>query len=164
MKKYLVSMLVLLAVTAFAGTVANSNGKIILTISGKIQSTQDGQQAKFDLKQLQKLPSDTFTLQTRWDSDVHKYHGPLLSAVLKEVGIQGKQLRLRALNDYTIDVDVAYIEKYQPILAWQVDGKTMSVRNKGPLWLLLPHDKYPELNDEVHTGRMIWQLSHIEVR
>lgn len=165
MTKYLASMLLLFSATAYsAGEISPPTGKVILTLSGKIQHTQDGKLAKFDLNQLKQLPSNTFTYQTRWDDKVRKYHGPLLSAVLKEVGIQGSHLRLKALNDYTVEMDKAYIKKYQPILAWQVDGETMSIRNKGPLWLLLPHDKYPELTSEVHTGRMIWQLTHIEVR
>lgn len=164
MKKFFASLLVCLASSTYAEPIPIPEGQVILTLSGNIQNTQDGHTARFDLEQLKKLPSKTFNLQTRWDDEAHEYHGPLLSSILEHVGAKGSVLKLTALNDYSIEIDKPYIDKYQPILAWKSDGKTMSVRNKGPLWLLLPHDKYPELNDEFHTGRMIWQLSHIEIK
>lgn len=148
----------------FAAGLSPPEGKVILTVTGNIENTQNGVAAEFDLEQLQQLTSDTFRLQTRWTNQAHEYHGPLLSAVLKKVGAKGSSLRLTALNDYTIEIQTAYVEKYQPILAWRDDGETMSVRNKGPLWLILPLDKYPELKTEENTGNMIWQLSHIEIR
>ena len=164
MKKFFALLLVCLATSTHAGSMPTPEGQIILTLSGKILHTQNGHTARFDLEQLKKLPSQTFNLQTRWDDEVHEYHGPLLSSILEHVGAKGSFLKLSALNDYSIEIDRPYIDKYQPILAWQSNGKRMTVRNKGPLWLLLPHDKFPELNEEFHTGRMIWQLSHIEIK
>ena len=164
MNKLLAILLAVFSVSSYSGTLPAPTGKVILTITGKIQNSQSNEIVEFDLEQLKQLRSDTFTLQTRWDDSAHEYHGPLLSAVLEHVGAQGSSISLTALNDYAIDLDAAYINKYQPILAWQTDGKTMSIRDKGPLWLLLPHDKYPELNAEIHTGRMIWQLTHIEIK
>lgn len=164
MKGLVFLLLTFFSVTAHANLLTAPTGKVILTISGKITNTLDGKSTQFDLEQLKQLPSETFTLKTRWSDDTHTYHGPLLSAILDRVGIKGDTLLLTALNDYSIEIEHSYIEKYQPILAWSKDGKPMSVREKGPLWLLLPHDKYPELNEEVHTGRMIWQLTTIEIK
>ncbi|WP_299178568.1 hypothetical protein [uncultured Neptuniibacter sp.] len=165
MFKLIAALLLLISTAANSveTTQPESEGKVILTVTGKILHGNYGNSARFNLEQLQSLKSQTLKLQTRWSDRIHEYHGPLLSAVLEHVGATGNTLRLTALNDYTIDIERAYIEKYQPILAWRDDNQIMSVRNKGPLWLILPLDKYPELNTEENTGKMIWQLTHIEI-
>ncbi|WP_286238633.1 oxidoreductase [Neptuniibacter halophilus] len=165
MKRLFILLAVLVLSPALqADTLPSPEGKTILTLSGNIRHTQDGSHAMFDLSQLQQLESQTFNLHTRWTDRSHEYYGPLLTAILEKVGAQGDTLVLTALNDYSIAIDRAFVDKYQPILAWRDDGKPMTIRDKGPLWLLLPHDKYPELNSEDNTGKMIWQLSHIEIR
>lgn len=161
LKALLVSLLTVF--TTYAATLPEPEGRVVLTITGAVENTQDGTAARFDLAQLKSLESATFNLHTRWTDRVHEYKGPLLTAVLATVGAKGTVLRLTALNDYSIDIDRTFVEKYQPILALQDDGKKMSLRDKGPLWLLLPHDKYPELNSEENTGKMIWQLHQIEI-
>ncbi|WP_299196181.1 molybdopterin-dependent oxidoreductase [uncultured Amphritea sp.] len=165
MTKWILALLACCAVTfsVTAAPLPQPEGPVILTISGKIQNTQDGQTARLDLAQLQRLESDTFTLQTRWSNSLNSYHGPLLSAVLNHVGAEGNHIRLTALNDYSVEFERHYMDQYEPILAWSEDGKQLSIRNKGPLWLILPHHKFPELTGEIHTGRMIWQLSRIEI-
>ncbi len=155
--------LLLLPLTSYAETLPPPQGKVLLTISGNIANSQKNGDARFDREQLAKLPSDTFILHTRWTNKAHTYDGPLLSAILDHVGSKGTTIRLTALNDYSIVIEKSYIDKYQPILAILDDGKEMSIRDKGPLWLLLPQDKYPELKTEENTGNMIWQLSHIEI-
>lgn len=164
--KLITVLLTALSLTSLchAENLPQPTGKVILSITGKITHTQDGESAHFDLASLQQIDSDTFNLHTRWSDRIHEYHGPLLSALLEKVGANGDRLHLTALNDYSITLERDYIEKYQPILAWRDDGKKMSVRDKGPLWLLLPHDKYPELNSESNTGNMIWQLRRIEIK
>ena len=164
MKKLILCFLLAISAYAVADHLNEPTGKVVLTVTGKIQHTLDGQQARFDLEQLQNLPSNTFNLHTRWADREHEFHGPLLSAVLDQAGATGTTLHMTALNDYTITIDREHIDKYQPILAWRKDGETMRIRDKGPLWLLFPHDQYPELNEEFYTSKMIWQLSHIEIK
>lgn len=165
MTQWIIALLTtsMVAFSVTAAPLPEPEGAVILSVTGNIQNTQDGKTAHFDLAQLQALQSDTFTLQTRWSDNIHSYHGPLLSAVLNYVGAKGEHLRLTALNDYSIEFDRHYMEKYEPIIAWSEDDKPLSVREKGPLWLILPHHKFPELNGELHTGRMIWQLTKIEI-
>lgn len=38
----------------------------------------------------------------------------------------------------------------------------MSVRDKGPLWVIYPYDSDPALQSEVTYARSIWQLVRIE--
>lgn len=139
-------------------------GEILLSVKGLLDDRYKGGERHFDLNQLKAFESDSFVVKTRWSESKHEYHGPKLSAILAAVGAKGNSLRLFALNDYSVDVDLDFIEKYQPILAWREDGKAMTLRNKGPLWLMLPLHKYDELNEFKYTAAMIWQLRSIEIR
>jgi hypothetical protein len=40
----------------------------------------------------------------------------------------------------------------------------MTVRDKGPLWIVYPYDAKPEYRQELIYSRSIWQLDHIEVK
>ncbi len=166
MKKFVISLCLLLGVSLplYAQPLPEPEGKVILSIAGKIGKSQDGKVARFDLSQLQQLDSKAFYFQTRWTDTAHEYHGPRLSALLEAVDAKGDIIRMTALNDYSVDIDRAFIQQYDPILAWQQDGRKLSVREKGPLWLLLPIHEFPHLNEGESSAKMIWQLRDIEIR
>ena len=83
--------------------------------------------------------------------------------VLKKVGANGQQLTITALNDYSVQVPASDAEKYPVILARTMNGKPLSVRDKGPLFLIYPFDQYPELRNKLYYSRAIWQISIIRV-
>ena len=43
------------------------------------------------------------------------------------------------------------------------DGKPMSVRDKGPLFIVFPFDENPALRSELYYGRSAWQVKSITV-
>ena len=72
-------------------------------------------------------------------------------------------LRATAINDYTVEIPVSDAVEGGPIIAYSVDGKPMSVRDKGPLWVIYPYDSGAQYRSEVIYSRSIWQLDRIEV-
>lgn len=162
MKKNFLYFTLLGSPLAFADSLPEPTGRVILTVSGNVTQGQTAGEAKYDLKMLQALPQTTYKMTTRWHDSEHTFVGPLLKDVIDSAGARAKKFNLIALNDYLIDIEYDYIKQYQPILAWQDNGKKMRVRDKGPLWLILPQHLYPELNSEDNTGKMIWQLHRIE--
>ena len=80
--------------------------------------------------------------------------------ILAAVGATGTSLKVRALNDYAADVP-ADDAKLDTILATKLDGKLMSVRDKGPLWIVYPYDADRQYQTEVIYSRSIWQLNRI---
>jgi hypothetical protein len=48
-------------------------------------------------------------------------------------------------------------------LATLADGKPMSVREKGPVWMLFPYDDVAAYRTEQTYARSIWQLNRIEI-
>jgi hypothetical protein len=72
-------------------------------------------------------------------------------------------MRVVALNDYAAEVPVEDARKFPMVFATHLDGQIMSVRDKGPLFLIYPFDEFPELFKEIYFGRSVWQITHIEV-
>ena len=118
----------------------------------------------FTRSALESLPQQKIRTKTPWTDGVPEFSGPLVSDVLSAAGRRGGILRCIALNDYAVDIPVEDIEKYRAILAMKQDGKVMSTREKGPLWVIFPWSDNPALWTESYFSRSIWQLKEIELR
>ncbi|MFC5706719.1 molybdopterin-binding oxidoreductase [Aeromonas eucrenophila] len=144
---------------------ATPQGPVILKVTGNVDPADqaDGEVA-FDIAMIQALPQHEIVTSNPWVDKPHKYVGPKLADLMTAVGAEGKSITLTALNSFQIRVNWDKVKQYDPILAWQDDGMTMRVRDKGPLWFILPLDKYPELKRSEFTDMMIWQLSSIDIQ
>ena len=87
----------------------------------------------------------------------------LLRDLLDRLGVEGGTLTASAANDYSVDIPVSDATDPGPIIAFARNGETMTLRDKGPLWLVYPYDASPAWRTEVVYARSIWQLDHIAV-
>ncbi|MBB4120629.1 oxidoreductase [Martelella radicis] len=139
-------------------------GNVILTVSGKIGVANSADAtASFDLAMLDAMPQTSFETATIWTEGVARYSGVELAVLLDAVDADGSQLLMTALNDYAIELPARDAVPGGPILATRVDGKPLSVRDKGPIWVIYPFDDKPAYKTEVVYSRSIWQLKSIEV-
>ncbi len=138
-------------------------GTVVLTLKGKVVTTNDAGAAQFDMAMLEALPQRSFTTRTPWYDGPRKFTGPLLRDVLKAAGAQGSGLRAIALNDYKVDIPVDDALKFDVVLARLLDDKPMPVREKGPLFIIYPFDDKPELRVPQYFSRCAWQLRTIEI-
>lgn len=153
-----------LTAAATAGDLAQPTGKVVLTISGKIEKRNSEGGAVFDIAMLEALPSRKSAVNTPWYTNKTTFEGPLGSAVLDAVGAKGEKLRVVALNDYAAEIPVEDFKKYPVILATKLDGNPMSVREKGPIFVIYPFDAEPSLFNEKYFNRSVWQVKSIEVQ
>jgi hypothetical protein len=119
----------------------------------------------FDLPALEALPQRTLATATPWYPGARRFTGPLLRDVLASAGLPADatgHARCVALNDYRVDIPLADLRGFDVVLARLLDGKPMSVRDKGPLFVIYPFDERPELRNSLYYGRCIWQLKSIE--
>lgn len=149
---------------AKAGPLAAPAGDVILTVTGAIADTNAPGAAAFDLDGLMALPATTYETSTIWTEGTHRFEGVLLKDLLAAVGGKGRLIRATALNDYTVEIPLDALDLDNALVAYRVDGKPMSVRNKGPLWIVYPFDRAAEFRSEVLYSRSIWQLATIDVR
>jgi hypothetical protein len=162
-RRQLVLAASLLAMTRPASALDAPTGNVILTLSGTLKSGNRNGRADFDLAMLQRLPQRSIATETPWYSGSHNFSGPLLRDVLAAAGAQGSQARLVALNDFRVDMPLDDVQRYDVVLAHLLDGKPMSVREKGPLFVMYPFDSQPQLRNAVYFSRCAWQLRSIEL-
>ncbi|WP_181705127.1 molybdopterin-dependent oxidoreductase [Chthonobacter rhizosphaerae] len=147
-----------------ASALERPTGPVILTVKGAITNTNSEAGAEFDLAMLTALASRVTEVETPWTEGKTRFEGPLGRAVLEAVGATGAMLKVTALNDYSADVPAADLVDHDVILATSMNGKPMSVRDKGPLFLIYPFDADPSLYTEQYFNRSVWQIATIEVR
>ncbi|MES2100719.1 MAG: molybdopterin-dependent oxidoreductase [Pseudomonadota bacterium] len=140
-------------------------GKVVLTVRGALAHPNDNGAASFDLALLQTLPQHSFTTRTPWYPRPHKFSGALLADLLAAAGAPaGATLKAVALNDYRVEIPADDVTRHGAMLAWLLDDKPMSVRERGPLVVIYPFDDRAELRTAVHYSRAIWQLRTLELK
>jgi len=139
-------------------------GEVLLTVTGAIEASNSEDGARFDLDMLRTLPVTRYETTTIWTDGVQVFEGALLRDVLEAVGATGSELRAVALNDYAITFPVDGEEEDHALIAYRMNGDRMSVRNKGPLWIVYPYDADAAFRTEIIYARSIWQLHRIEIR
>ena len=107
---------------------------------------------------LRAMPAVKFRTGTPWTDGAAEFEGVLLADLFKAVGASGKSIKAAALNDYIADVDTQTLVSSGAILAYRMNGADISVREKGPLWIMFPFDKNPELKSETIYSQSVWQL------
>ncbi|PYF12778.1 hypothetical protein C8J30_101159 [Rhodobacter viridis] len=139
-------------------------GTVMLTVTGKIGVTNAEGAAKFDATMLAALPRTNFETSTIWTEGVQAFSGIELRALLDRLGVTDGTLKITAINDYSVQIPVSDIAAGGALLADHRDGKLMTVRDKGPLWLVYPYDSASEFRNEVVYSRSVWQVDRIEVQ
>ena len=126
-------------------------------------SLVDGRAALLSIEDLDALDQIAFTTSTIWTDGSHEFSGVPVLALLKHLDARGTTLRMSALNDYAVEMPVSELESDAPILATRIDGQTMSVREKGPFWIMYPFDRHQEYQTELNFARSVWQLKKLEL-
>ncbi|MCA8879840.1 MAG: molybdopterin-dependent oxidoreductase [Rhodobacteraceae bacterium] len=142
---------------------AKPTGPVVLEVSGSIAEVNAGKMADFDLDMLEALPQHTTTTKTPWFEGETTFTGPLLSDVMAAVAGSGDIIKVSALNDYTAEIPISDVKDYPVILATRIDGKRISVRDKGPLFVVYPFSEAPELYNEVTFNKSVWQVARIGI-
>jgi hypothetical protein len=119
--------------------------------------------ASFNMKFLKSLPQQTFVTQTPWYKDPVKFTGPLLRDVLAAAKAKGEVINAVALDDYQAKIPFSDATDYDVIMAHQMDGKTLTAKDKGPLFVVYPYDSKAELQAVRFYERSIWQLKALRV-
>ncbi|MGO4571010.1 molybdopterin-dependent oxidoreductase [Microvirga sp. 2TAF3] len=138
--------------------------KPILTISGKISTTNKDGEAQFDRPMLEALGLVTVETTTPWYTGPVKFEGVLLDKLMKLVGASGERVGVVALNDYSSEIPMEDFAKYNVILALKRNGEYMPVKDKGPLFVIYPFDSNPTLKSQTFYGRAVWQVAKIVVK
>ncbi len=153
----------LAATAVVAQDLGAPTGEVLMTITGAIERKNAGESAQFDLAMLEAMDPVTITTSTIWTDGVQEFRGVPLVRLMQEVGAQGSMIAASALNDYTVQIPMEDAVEGGAVLAFEANGEGLSVRDKGPLWVIYPYDSSKDYQSEVVYARSIWQVAKMEV-
>ncbi len=152
--------LALLLIPALAqADLAQPTNRVILTVTGNIENTNKPGKAEFDRKMLEALGVHRLRTTTPWTNGVIEFEGVLARDIMQAVGARGKQIKASALNDYFSLLPMQDVHRYRVLLAFSMDGKPLTRRDKGPLWIMYPLDDHAELRERPIQNHLVWQLT-----
>lgn len=148
-------LIILLPGAAFAA------GELSLTV---INSHGEETTVSFTGEELLSIEKSTVVTENDYVSGMTTFVGPRLRTLFRDVNLKpGHQIQVTALNDYRTSIPAEEVLKYDVIVAVLMDGVEMSVRDKGPFWVIYPMSDHPELQEPAYNDRLIWQLAAIEL-
>lgn len=151
----------LIALVGLAGLSAPASADTTMAIN--LNSPSIEVPLALTLEELDALPQVSFTTSTIWtDGDV-VFSGVPLKALLAVVAGDGTAVEMVALNDYKVEIPISQLEEGAPIVATRMNGEVMSVRDKGPYWVVFPYDLDAKYQTETVYSYSIWQLNRLEI-
>jgi len=151
------------ASTGVALTLEQPQNPVVLTVSGAVTTTNVDGTAQFDIQMLGNIDTTKIETTTIWTEGDQTFQGVSLDALMDQLGVREGTILATAINDYTVEIPVSDAIPGGPIIAYKMNGNLMSVRDKGPLWVVYPYDSSPEYRTEVIYSRSIWQLDRLEI-
>ncbi len=120
-----------------------------------------------DRSEIAALDTVDIVTGTDWTNGTSHFTGPLVRDVLRlAVPDAGsfEAVIATAANDYSVEIPASDFQDYDVILAMTMDGERLTLRDKGPLWIVYPRDDYLELREPLINSRWIWQLVKLELK
>ena len=163
MRLFVMLLSLVVSTQLWAGELSKPTGKVLLTVSGNIENTNEDGKATFDTASLEKLGMVSFQTTSPWYNGRTTFTGIPLQKLRDFVGAKGTVVKVTALNDYTTVIPLNDFKKYNVILALKINGKYMQIRDKGPLFIVYPYDSISELNNQIYYSRSAWQVSRMDI-
>ena len=150
----------LMVMSGDVGADTAPEGPVILSVTGL-----EGPRAQVDFDQalLAGLPAATFETTTIWTEGPQSFTGVPFAMLLDHLSVSEGTVRMIAANDYAVEMPVAEVLTGEAMIAYLQNGAPMSLRDRGPLWVVYPYDADPELRTELVYSRSVWQLVRLEV-
>jgi hypothetical protein len=133
-----------------------------LVVSGKT-SAGLSKTISFSLEEFESLaPLTEVTTSTPWHP-VSSFSGISGVDFVERIGLDGTTLLATAFDDYSVTIPRADLTDLGLLFVTRLNGKKLTLREKGPIFVIYPFDDHPMLKSDLYYGRSIWQLKKITV-
>jgi len=122
----------------------------------------DGASVKVSMEQLMEMPATEFYTSTPWTNGVQKFRGVSFDLLFETYGMDADTVRVSALNDYNVMVPSSVLRRDGAILAYQLNDAEMSVREKGPFWVIFPYDTDVRFQTDTYWAYSVWQVKSVD--
>lgn len=152
----------------FAGGLAIASAVAFVAHASEIQLVIDGDvnegfAVNFTGDNWLALPQVHFDTSTGWTNRLHRLSGPALTDVLRHYDARPGDVRLTAVNAYSVTVNRDIIISEAPIIANRIVDQPFDRRDNGPLWVVFPYDRAAKFKREAIFSASVWQLVQITV-
>jgi hypothetical protein len=140
-------------------------GSVILTVTGKIGTTNSDASIKMDLPMIESVGLVDYTVTDPFAKKNVTYRGVLMSSLLNlwQASKDATKIHVVALDDYSADVPIADLYKYPVIFALQEDGQYMAVSVHGPAMLVYPYNDF-QFDPAVYNNYWAWQIKSMDIQ
>ena len=135
----------------------------VLTISGRISGEDDAHMLSLD--ELGDFPGHVVTTSTIWTEGEQVFRGISGADLAERFAADGvTEVHAVAVNDYEVVIPFDIFSAQTTLIAYERNGSPMSVREKGPLWIVFPYDQDPSFRADSFRSYSIWSLTRVEFR
>ena len=121
---------------------------------------QSGVSFALSYHEIIKYGQSSINTSTPWTDGVSHFNGVPLKSLLVDVVPEFKNIIVKAHNDYTATISRADLDGNDVILAWSIDGKQLTLRDKGPYWIVFDLDALGAYRSQ-YLNKMVWQVRSI---
>ena len=108
---------------------------------------------------LEAIGTTSLTTTNPWYDGPVTFEGILARDLMDHLGARGQTVTVSALNNYQAEVPVSDFREIGVLLALKADGEYLSVRDKGPIFIIYPFDDDEGLRNETYFARSVWQVT-----
>lgn len=121
----------------------------------------------YSIERLESLPVQQMTTVTPWRDVEDVYDGIYLNDLINMSGFDVNDIygvKINALNDYTVDILKKSLVSKRYFVTFKRNGKKLSVRQKGPITLILNFSDKGQGNNLLDISYdQVWFVSNIEI-
>ena len=114
------------------------------------------------MAEIQALGRSEIETTTPWTDGVQHFAGVTGASLIKAVHARAGDATAIAVNNYQVVIPFAVLDSESTLIAYERNGKPMTVRDKGPLWIVFPFDTDAKYVTETYKSYAIWSLIRVE--
>lgn len=116
------------------------------------------------LADLRHMGATELMTSTPWTDRPETFTGVTGRRFVEALEATGTEVIAEALNEYRVAIPFPVLATDDALLAYARNGEPMSVRDKGPVWIVFPFDADPRFLSDSHRAYSIWNLIRLEFR
>lgn len=127
---------------------------------------KEGSVKSISAKELEKsMKTSTFTLYNPWEKRTESYEGVLINEFVAHFGNgTNEKLKLIAIDDYEVTFDKKMWLSERILLVTKVDGKYISIKEKGPMKIVFVDYDQGKKEYELNLPLWMWMINKIELK
>jgi len=131
-----------------------------IDLTGDVQSAAP---SSVTIEDLEKLPLTEYNAFDPFKKQRINFTGVLLRDIVREYGAAGvDRVQVKAIDQYIADFIRDEWARIDILLATRMDGKPITIKQNGPVRIVLPDDTARDMGHDVFIAKWIWFVKSIQ--